>query len=44
MSSTMPAMLSLLRSTSLKLSLPSPVLLDASLHLRRYFLATAANQ
>lgn len=40
----MPAMLGLLRSTSHKLSLPSPVLLDASLHLRRYFLANAANQ
>jgi hypothetical protein len=37
-------MLALLRSTSQKLSLPSPVLLDASLHLRRYFIANAANQ
>jgi hypothetical protein len=37
-------MLALLRSTSQKLSLPSPVLLDASLHLRRYYIANAANQ
>ena len=44
MSTSIPVMLALLRSTSQKLSLPSPVLLDASLHLRRFFLANAANQ